>query len=212
MRKIICFFISFLIFSLGVFASEIPDFNYRPIKIKAKITYDSALEKWSDRVNKKTCDYYVKTEGFGSYSDYLKNDGTFGFTTNCEYEFLINGSFIGYSNQDLKFYEFYFNEGNFTKRELTEAEIAKIIPEYRIIKFSEFSPTTNSIRIKKAFGDLNLLVLNDSEEPCENYEFSTGNARIKTYDLKGFLTVSKKGMIQFANSSKMSRWYVILAD
>lgn len=196
----------------GVTASDIPGFKYNEIKEKSKISYNSANGHWSTKVNKKEDLYFTKTKGFGTYFDYLTSNKSYAFTTDCEYEFIAGNLFIGYSNKDLKFYTFSYN-GSLLKRELSDDEVKSLFPDYQIIKISEFSDKTNSLKIKKAWGDLRIILLNDTDKSFDNYTFSSGNAKIETYPISGLLTVSKPGMIQFSNSygtSKENPWYVLL--
>jgi hypothetical protein len=126
---------------------------------------------------------------------------------------LNNGRLIGYSNLNLKFYEFYLENGLFCQRELALDEIQELFPKYEIIQLSQFSTATNSLKIKKKNKVLKLIVLNDTDMNFDNYAFTTNNSKIKYYKLKGFLNITKRGMIQFSRFGENSRyapWYVIL--
>ena len=96
--------------------------------------------------NKKSSEYFTKkiSSGTGSYSEFYSPEGEFLFSTGCQYEFIINGSLIGYSNYDLKFYEFTPSGRTAERRELTEEEVQALFPDFKIVKISEFSPNTNS--------------------------------------------------------------------
>ena len=212
MKKLFCLIFILFVFISEAYASEIPGFNYKNITLKSKISYEYTSGKWLNKFDKKTQRYFIKTKGFGEYYDYIKENGDFGFTTDCEYEFLFQDSLIGYSNKDFRFYEFYYDGYMFKKRALNADKISELIPDYKIIKLSDFTKTTNSLRIKKGFGDLKLFILNDFEGSLGEYNFSTGDAKIETYPLKGFLTISKPGMIQLSSNLKYMPWYVILVN
>lgn len=212
MKKSAIVVIFLLLFSLNVNAEKFPDTKYKNINVKDKITYNPENDFWSKKINKGS-DYYIKTKGFGDFYDYLDSNKNFVFTTNCEYEFIYKNNLIGYSNKDLKFYDITYINGGISKRELTKEEIQKIFPEYTVICLSEFSKTTNAYKLKKHIGALKILLINDSEDIFENYKFTSGNAKFERYDLNGFLTVNKPGMIQFAKTeenSQLSKWYVLL--
>ena len=212
MKKIFfSFFI--LLFGLSVCAQNFPDIKYKNIGNKDKIYYDPASDNWTNKFDKKTDNYFIKTKGFGDFYDYLYPNKNFAFSTNCEYEFLYKGNLIGYSNRDLKFYDIKFINDGISKRELTKDEIQEILPNYHIICLSEFSQKTNSYKIKKHLGNLKILLVNDTDNTYDNFSFSSGNANFHTYALRGFITITKPGMIQFAkNDSHINDkdWYVLL--
>ena len=76
---------------------------YKNIKEEDKIKLNNDV--WTNKISRRDSDYFVKivSDGTGSYSEFYNSDGTFAFTTGCQYEFLYKGDLIGYSNQDLKF-------------------------------------------------------------------------------------------------------------
>ncbi|MBR6127674.1 hypothetical protein IKQ21_08330 [bacterium] len=209
MKKFLCTLFIFLISTALCYANDIHGMKYKDIKLKSKIKTDSG--NWS--YAKKSDDYLLKTEGFGGFYDYLKKDGSFAFTTDCKYEFLYNNKLAGYSDKDFMFYEFDYTDGVLTRTQIPEEEIKNILSGYRIIKLSEFSPLTNSLKIKKGFGELRLLILNDLGVDMNGYCFTSGNAKFKTYPISGVITVFSKGMIQLspsAGGSDQSPWYVLL--
>ena len=201
-----------LVFLSPVFASEIPGFKYKDIGLKSKISYNPSTNKWTNHVNKGDS-YFIKTKGFVKYFDYLDSNKSFAFSTDCEYEFIAGDFFIGYSNKDLKFYSFSLINGKLLKRELSQDEMQALLPEYKVIKISEFSPNTNSVKIKKDSINLKVLLVNDTNRNFDGYIFTSGNAEIETYPMSGLLKVSSPGMIQFSSklgTSSENPWYIIL--
>ena len=100
-----------------------------------------------------------------------------------------------------------------TKKELTEEEVQKLFPDFKIIKISEFSPNTNSLKIKKHARNEKIIILNDTDRTFANYSFSSGNAKFNTYELAGFINVTKKGMIQFSHfgeNTQATPWFILL--
>ena len=120
---------------------------------------------------------------------------------------------IGYSNYDLKFYEYSLENNILVQRELSYDEVKELFPKYNIIKISDFSKETNSLKIKKNKRNYKLLLLNDTDRYFYNYKFTTNNSKFKNYQLKSFLLIQKKGMIQFSafgENTKDKPWYVLL--
>ena len=212
MKKIITIFILFLIAVFPVYAEKMPNIKYKNIKNKEKIYYDSGSDMWTTKINKND-NYFYKTKGFGDFYDYVDKNGNFLFSTNCEYEFIKNGNFIAYSNKNLKFYYITYINGGLSKRALSKDELEKLFPEYKVICISEFSDKTNSLKIKKHIGNLNIIILNDTDREFDNFYFSSGNAGFEQYSLRGFLSVSKPGMIQFSPKEELNsseQWYMLL--
>ncbi len=211
LKKVLIIFL--VPFCLSVNAANFQKIEYKNLKDGAKIATDGL--NWSTKVNKKLGDYYVKkvSEGMVKYSEFYSPDGKFLFSTGTEYEFIKNGSLIGYSNSDLKFYEFNLVNGILQQRELSIDEVKELFPNYEIITISQFSTSTNSLKIKKKRGNLKLILLNDTDRYFDNYSFSTNNSKYNTYLLKGFLDIQKKGMLQFSrfgDNSKSNPWFILL--
>lgn len=202
------FLLTLLVFGicLSVSASELKNIKYKNLKENSKIT--SVGNSWTKSVNKKSGNYYILRS-----SDFYNTDETVAYTTDCDYLFINKGRLFGYSNSDLKFYEFIATDGLISKTELSEDEVQALFKKYRIIKVSDFTTTTNSIKIKKKVGKLNLIVLNDTDRLFNNYSFTTGNSKLKKYPLNGMVSISKKGMLlfsKFGENTKDSPWFVIL--
>ena len=212
MKKIfLCFLLIFGFINIAA-ANNFPSLKYKNISVKDKISYDIQTNVWSKKIDKQNKNYFVKVKGFGDFYDYLDANKNFAFTTGCEYEFIYNDSLIGYSNADMKFYEIIFNYNTTGKRALTKEEVQAILPDYKIISLSEFSPKTNAIKIKKGMTSLKIFLFNDTDNSFANYNFNSGNSKFEQYDLRGFLTVQTPGMIQFSRMGEQdsSNWYVIL--
>ncbi len=212
MKKI--FYILFaMCLGLSVGAEDLQSIPYKNIKEETKLKVFE--DTWTSKVERKDNDYFIKfiSDGTGSYSEFYNSDGSFAFNTGCQYEFIYKGDLIGYSNQDLKFYDFTLADGELTRRELSLEEVQTLFPDYKIIKISEFSPNTNSLKIKKEKLNFKIIVLNDTDRNFYHYSFSSGNAKFKTYPLAGFIDVKKKGMIQFSHFGENTDnfpWYILL--
>lgn len=162
---------------------------------------------------KKGENYFQKkvSDGSGNYSEFYSPNGEFLFSTGTQYEFINNGSLIGYSNHDLKFYEFTMNDEILEQRELSIDEVQNLYPKYEIIKISDFSNNTNSLKVKKGKGKF--LLLNDTDRYFYHYGFTSNNAKFKQSPLKGFIEVKKSGMIQFSHfgdNTKANPWFILL--
>ena len=214
MRRFLLSFILVFISIITVNASEIQNIEYKNIKPNSKIIYNADIDRW-EIVHKKDSDYLQKqiSAGSGSYSEFYTPDGDFAFSTGCTYEFIHKGDLIGYSNQDLKFYDFALVNNELTKRELREDEVQSLFPNFKIIKISEFSQNTNSLKIKQNKFNQKFILLNDTDMNFYHYSFSTGNSKFKAYDLAGFLEIKKKGMIQFSHFGENTEnfpWFILL--
>lgn len=185
--------------------------DYKNIEDGAKITFDGT--NWSKKVKRKDANYFVKkvSKGTSGFTEFYNSDDVFVFSTGTQYEFIYKGSLIGYSNNDLKFYEFDIKDDILEQRELTEEEVSKLFPKRKIVKISQFTKSTNSLKIKKQRRDLNIILLNDTDRYFYNYLFTTNNSKFCQYNLKGFLDIKKKGMIQFASKINTDApWFVLL--
>ena len=205
------FLLTVVIFSLTLTANA--NLEYKNIKEEGKLKL--VEDTWTTKVERKDSDYFIKfiSTGTGNYSEFYKSDGDFAFTTGCQFEFIHNGDLIGYSNQDLKFYDFSLIGGEITRRELSEEEIQVLFPDYKIIKISQFSPNTNSLKVKKDKHHFKVIILNDTDKNFYHYSFTSGNSKFKTYPLAGFLDIRRKGMIQFSHfgdNTEASPWYILL--
>ena len=191
MKKILLSLIVMSAMVLCVNAEELLQIPYKNIKEESKLRIENDV--WTNKINKKEQDYLIKfiSDGSGNYSEFYNSDGTFAFSTDCQYEFLHKGDLIGYSNQDLKFYDFTYAEGKLNKRELTEDEISELFPDYKIVKISDFSTNTNSLKLKKEGHDFKIIILNDTDKNFYHYSFSSNNGKFETYPLTGFINITK---------------------
>ena len=196
-----------LIIFLSCISAYSAEIKYKNIKDGSKIIYNSNSQIWSTNLQKNS-DFLTKTS-----NSYISKNDLKEYYTYCDYEFILNGKFIGYSNTDLNFYEFTIENDCFKEKKLTEDEIQKLFPEYKIIKLSEFSDKTHSLKIKKN-GNKKIILYNDIDGIFSDYCFTSGNSSFETYPLKGFINVNK-GMVQFSSvnssdSNNNSPWFVLL--
>lgn len=202
-----------LFLTISVNASDFKNVKYEGLEINDKLIFDGV--SWSDSVKRKDKNFYIKQklEGTDSYTEFYSPFTNKSFSTGCQYEFVHKGSLIGYSNYEMKFFEFNFKDGVLIPRILLEDEVATLFPKYKIVKVSQFDNPTNSLKIKKNSRKLKLIVLNDTDRFFYNYAFTTNNAKYDEYKLKGFLDIKKKGLIHFSRfgeNSKNTSWFVLL--
>lgn len=212
MKRIFLSLVLMAVFCLTVSAQELT-IPYKNIKDGGKICVSDDGTVWAN--NKKAPKCFTKriSDGTGNYSEFYSSHDEFMFSTGCQYEFINKGSLIGYSNFDLKFYEFTFKNDELQQRELTADEVQELFKGYKIVKLSDFSESTNSLKLKKRHGDFKLILLNDTDKYFYHYGFSSNNAKFDTYPLKGFLNITKKGMIQFSHfgdNTKENPWFILL--
>ena len=113
----------------------------------------------------------------------------------------------------MKFYDYTYSDKLLTRRELTEEEVQALFPDFKIIKISEFSPNTNSLKIKKDKCNLKIILLNDTDRNFYHYSFSSDNSKFERYPLTGFINIKKRGMIQFSHfgdNTKNNPWFILL--
>ena len=196
--------------NLSVLAENI---QYKNIQPNEHLKF-SDNGQWSI-ANKKDPNSFLKkvSDGTGNYSEFYNSKGEFVFSTGCQYEFIHNCNLIGYSNHELKFYEFSMENEILTHRELSKEEIQKLFKDFKIINISDFSTSTNSLRIKKDKKRFKIILFNDTDRYFYHYGFTSNNAKFETYPLRGFLNITKKGMIQFSHfgdNTKENPWFILL--
>ena len=202
-----------ILFCISVNASDFKQIKYKNIKEGDKILYTNS--SWSTKIPRKNNDFFVKQKLLGTenFTEYYSPQNNISFSTGTQYEFIKKGKLYGYSNYEMKFFEFDIKNNLISAKELDEYEVRTLFPERKQVKISDFKQSTNSYKIKKHLGKLKLIVLNDTDNYFYNYGFSTNNSKIQNYELKGFIDVTKKGMIQlsrFGENSKNSPWYILL--
>ena len=211
MKKIFIIFVLFFVIQ-AVMAESLCEIKYKNLPYNTKLTYLNNV--WGTKNVRNDRLYYKKIKNLKSFkTELVSSKNNVHFLLNSDYEFIVDGRLVGYSNEDLKFYEYQIDCNNLYQRELFESEIQELFPKCKILKVSDFSDTTNSIKISKGKKDLKLLLLNDTEASFYNYWFSTNNAEIMLYELKGFVNITKKGLIQFSRNDdnyERNAWYVIL--
>ena len=207
MKKIVLTLLA-LSFVLCASASEYSGLPYKNIKDKSKVSVSQDGMSWTTKFNKKKDLYYVKKG-----SEFYLRDGSPAFSTGCSYMFLTDDNLIGYSIADLKFYEFFFQNGQIAKRELSTKEVQSAFKKYKIVKISDFSQSTNSLKVKKGLGKLKLIVINDTDKDFTSYAFTSGNAKFVQYPATGILKIKKSGMIQLSKNGENTKdcpWFILL--
>ena len=131
MKKIL---ITLFLFLLSSPSFALEKIEYKNLKDGAKIAIEG--DSWTAKINKNNKDYFVKKipEGLSKYSEFYSPEGVFLFSTGTQYEFVHKGSLFGYSNSDLKFYEFNMFNGVLRQRELNEDEVQELFSKYEIVK------------------------------------------------------------------------------
>lgn len=134
--------------------------------------------------------------GSGGFCEYYYQDGKLAIGPEINIGFVQDGEFIGINSQELKFYKYKYQNKKFVSELLTQEEIQKLYPEYKIIKVSEFK--NNEITInKKFFEKINVLLLNDTEQSF--YKYSYKPASVNPEYIKPFIHISHPGKIIFSH-------------
>ena len=134
--------------------------------------------------------------GSGGFCEYYYQDSKLAIGPEINIGFVHDGEFIGINSQELKFYKYKYQDKKFVSELLTQEEIQKLYPEYKIIKVSEFK--NNEITInKKFFEKINVLLLNDTEQSF--YKYSYKPASVNPEYIKPFIHISHPGKIIFSH-------------
>ena len=213
MKKSFLLLIILLFSVISVQADNYNKIEYKNIKNNQKIAI--IQNNWTKDNIRNDREHFKKRKSSNimAFSEYCLKNGDLAFSTGADYEFIHKGRFVGYSNLDLKFYEYEYKDSQLLRRELSECEIQELFPDFEIIKISEFSDKTNILKIKKCKKDLKIVLLNDTDASFYNYWFHTNNSHFEPYELKGFLKITKTGMIHFSRNDdnyKKNAWFVLL--
>lgn len=159
--------------------------------------YSKASSMWSNVESAEDDIVLKKTliEGVGSHSIYNKEDGSLAFALSTNYEFVKDGKLIIVDNDLLKYYEMIYDADSFKQRELTEAEIQEIFPDYEVFRISQID-SDNKIWIHKPFGKNRKLVLvNDTDRFFHRISCRWKN--VQDSEIKGLISISRYGIITF---------------
>ena len=179
------------------------------ISISAASAYNYITEKQTIFYNPQTSIWTLMPEteddiqitnksfiGSGGFCEYYYQDGKLAIGPEINIGFVHDGEFIGINSQELKFYKYKYQNKKFVSELLTQEEIQKLYPEYKIIKVSEFK--NNEITInKKFFEKINVLLLNDTEQSF--YKYSYKPASVNPEYIKPFIHISHPGKIIFSH-------------
>lgn len=203
-KNILCVFLFFTLCT-SVWASDIKNLPYKNIKEGQKVKFQQA-QGWTDKVKRKDSDSFVISESEIVSSDLV-------FDTECDYIFINKGKLLGYSEKDLKFYEFELNNNKISKNELSSDEVTNLFKDFHIIMISDFSKTTNVYKFTKKRGEEKIMLLNDTDYEFTGYGFTTNKAKFNNYFTNNALGITKKGLIQFSKNGEASQntpWFILL--
>ena len=194
-----------MIFILPVFAKT-EDFFENKISDGQIVIFNQDIAMKKNKPSKKIADYYIINGG-----DLYNKEGMIVFSTNCDILFTKKNAIIGYNASKLKYYEFKQINDGFQARELLPEEVQNIFTHSKVIKISEFSQKTNSVKFAKEKQINSIVLVNDTEKNFENYKFYSNNTKIES-TIAGMVKIHKTGMIEFSNPDKISasNWYIIL--
>ena len=184
----------FSVISISVRATENP---YNALFDGDIAVYSKASSMWSNLESAEDDIVLKKTliEGVGSHSIYNKEDGSLAFALSTNYEFVKDGKLIIVDNDLLKYYEMIYDADSFKQRELTEAEIQEIFPDYEVFRISQID-SDNKIWIHKPFGKNRKLVLvNDTDRFFHRISCRWKN--VQDSEIKGLISISRYGIITF---------------
>jgi len=206
MKKFLFTFFVFLVCS-SVYSADVKNLPYKNIKENSMITVTEA-DIWSQKVNRRDMGNFVRNGNL-----LKKMDDSLIIDTKCKYLFLNNGRLYGYDDAIMRFYELIPLNGKVSFKELDFNEVSVLFKDFHIIAVSEFSESTNVFKIKKKRSEEKIMLINDTKERFEDYEFTTNNAKFEHYNINNAINVTKPGMIQFSKISEKtenSPWFILL--
>lgn len=165
----------------------------------SKIYYSPLNQTWSFESTETDDLVFTKKliEGDGGYSIYNKEDGSFAFVLNTDYELINNGKLIIVDNNLLKYYKLIYDGTNHEQIELTDEEINSIFPDAEIYKISSID-SDNKMWIHKPFlEDKKFILVNDTDRFF--HRINCKSKDVQDIEIKGLFTVSKYGIIRFTH-------------
>ena len=191
MKKMLLTFVVLNLFVSSVFA-------YEYIKPKESVFYNVKNSTWTMEKNDEN-DIQLKNKSFigsGGFAEYYYLDGKLAIGPEDNISFVNDGKFIGINSQELKFYKFLYQDGEFKKQLLTVDEVQELYPDYSIIRVSDFK--NNEITIyKKYFSKKNILLLNDTNQSFYKYNYKPSS--VNPEYIKPFVKLSHAGKIVFSH-------------
>ena len=176
------------VFSLVIlfFAFLICGFTFHEVLDNQKVCFDKKTDRYMSY--SEGCYALVKktNSGSGSYSEYYDENNNLFYMPSSSYEFFAGEKFIGFNNDELKFYEI---KGK-NSRLLSKDEVKNIFPDYEIILISEFDRNKKYKLKNSLFKSKKILILNDTNRTFHKffvYPESSRNSLDKN---------SKSGMIK----------------
>ena len=83
----------------------------------------------------------------------------------------------------------------------------------RLIKLPYSKGFYSLLTLQKKRSEEKIMLINDTKERFEDYEFTTNNAKFEHYNINNAINVTKPGMIQFSKISEKtenSPWFILL--
>ena len=217
MRKILygllILFLFNILFFNSVYAQNIQTIEYKSLKNGTKIKYSDCF--WTNKVKKRDTDYFIRSVDRLNFDTitYLSKDGETKIVSDWYYDFIYKGRLIGYSHNDMNFYEIIYYNDAFQTRMLSIDEVQELFPDFKLVKLSSFNKYTNSLRIKKNKLHEKIILINDINVNLANHIFTSGNAKFQKYIFPNFIKINSKGMLHFSEygeSTKNANWFVLL--
>ena len=158
MKKI--FFITFLILF-----SMVSAFAFVEVAPNSKVCFDKKTGMYAPY--KEGCFALEKrvSSGTGSFSEFYDENNKFFYMAPTNYDFFYKDRFIGFNNDELKFYEL---EGKNAKL-LSKEDVSEIFPDYEIILISQFDRNKKYTIKNSLFKSRKILLLNDTNRTFHKF-------------------------------------------
>lgn len=115
---------------------------------------------------------------------------------NSNYEFLKDGKLIAIDNNNLKYYQVVYSDGQFEQVPLCDEQLHTIFPRAEIVKISQFKDNTYEVK-RGFFESKRLLLVNDTDRKFFKYSYK--HPRVQICDVKGLVHLNKYETIKFSH-------------
>lgn len=183
---------------LVCFVSALSASAYDYVKVNQSVFYNPETAQWTFEKQSDDDIELINHSfvGSGGYQEFLSKKGEVLIDPNFNISYIENGKFIAIDSQNLKFYNYSFEDGKFVGKELSADCLAKLYPQYEVVKISDFKDN-KIVLYKKLFTKKNFLIVNDTDKSF--YKYSYRPKYVNPSYIKPFLHVPHRGKIEFSH-------------
>ena len=184
-------FVPLIVFSLFCLTAA---FAYTEVLEGDKVCYDKNSASYTPY--NQGCFALVKkiNAGTGNYSEFYDENGNLFYMSPSSYEFFAGDRFIGFNNDELKFYEIKGKSATLLSKE----DVGKLFGDYEIILISNFDKDKKYRMKNSLFKSKKILLLNDTNRTFHKFFVYPESSRnslakdLKVGMIKSLITVYGK--------------------